>query len=1077
MMRLFSCNELNCRIGRKAFTVIIVGILCLSGFSGTIEDVRSEKSGDNPPPENGDWVITNKTVVTNETIYLNGNLTIESGGNLTLINTTLIFNCSYDGQYHIEVKEGGELQVLGRKGTIAGAVALWHMDEGSGDTIYDATQNNNDGTIYGAAWVDGRYGKALSFDGVDDYVDCGNDTIFDITDEITLEAWVNYTRLTSFPRAISKQFSGGTTAESCYQLGMTSNRARFAIGGVFDHASSGPTLTTGRWYHIVGTYDRQTARLYLDGEEIWSENYTGEIRTSDQPLTLGISVYEGSTYYPHEGLIDEVRIYKRVISGDEVIAHFEGRESRNRGTNTRSADPNGDGGSNKSMGGRNSHALYFDGNDDRVEITGISGPSSFTFECWVKNEKTTFPGYSTIIEFGNDAPYFGLISGKPGLYQGATASNVIGTDWTHIAVTFDGFSKESKVYVNGEEAGTKISSSVSTSGNGMGIGYHSGDSHFEGAIDEVRVLDSVLDGTAISEDFSAGGYYPERDGTIGWWHFDENEGSTAADSSGNNHDGAIHGATWTNGSDEGNGEANGTSWGTSITTTGSHSFDFFVQSGAVFEIRDTWVRNCGSSSFGYSGMRISADNAIIIGNLFEKNYLGMYLDGAVDAIIRDNTFMNNSVGIYSDDGVRIAIQNNSFSLNVCNIQFVNTTNSIVSGTRITDGDTGIFLNSSSDNTLDGNGISNVQSGIHLLNSPRNTIKSNNIEENEHGILMENSIENNLTGNVLTECGVLILGKDVRDFSSHILRDNTVNDAPLYYLTDSAGIRVPDDAGEIILVNCSGMLVENVLTSSADVGLELAFVNDSHIIGNNLVAGSFGLFVHSSNGNVISGNNLTGNGVGILLQGQCSNNSIQFNDISGNERFGLNATGNEGGPVDARKNFWGHPSGPYNPVANPGGKGNAVTDDVAFEPWLRAPPGENVWYVDAAAPEGGNGTLEKPFTWISHAVDNASRGETIVVFPGIYRENLVINRDVHVSGRSGDVILDAGGGHRVRHPGPCRDLQFHARQFILRPGTPLGHIHLQHLIHHRELHAGLQSFCWLLPRRDHPGHAWRPHPGG
>ena len=47
--------------------------------------------------------------------------------------------------------------------------ALWHMNEGSGNTIFDET-GGNDGTIDGATWIEGKYGSALSFDGVDDHV-------------------------------------------------------------------------------------------------------------------------------------------------------------------------------------------------------------------------------------------------------------------------------------------------------------------------------------------------------------------------------------------------------------------------------------------------------------------------------------------------------------------------------------------------------------------------------------------------------------------------------------------------------------------------------------------------------------------------------------------------------------------------------------------------------------------------------------------------------------------------------------------------------------------------------------------
>jgi hypothetical protein len=71
-------------------------------------------------------------------------------------------------------------------------VAEWHLDEGSGPTAVDTSGNGNDGTIYGASWTDGKRGKGLSFDGTDDYIDCGQGSSLKITGAITVEAWVKW---------------------------------------------------------------------------------------------------------------------------------------------------------------------------------------------------------------------------------------------------------------------------------------------------------------------------------------------------------------------------------------------------------------------------------------------------------------------------------------------------------------------------------------------------------------------------------------------------------------------------------------------------------------------------------------------------------------------------------------------------------------------------------------------------------------------------------------------------------------------------------------------------------------------
>ncbi|MBA3043924.1 hypothetical protein FP804_02165, partial [archaeon] len=69
-----------------------------------------------------------------------------------------------------------------------GLVACWYFDENNGTTAYDSSGNGNDGTIYGATWTDGINGSALSFDEVDDYVDCSD---ISATDSMTIEAWIN----------------------------------------------------------------------------------------------------------------------------------------------------------------------------------------------------------------------------------------------------------------------------------------------------------------------------------------------------------------------------------------------------------------------------------------------------------------------------------------------------------------------------------------------------------------------------------------------------------------------------------------------------------------------------------------------------------------------------------------------------------------------------------------------------------------------------------------------------------------------------------------------------------------------
>ena len=101
----FHVRKLNCII----FFCLFIGIslLLIFGSKTTIAD----GTGEYPAPDNGDWVITSYTKVWNETINLTGNLTIKNDGKLIFNNVTLIMNCSKDGEFSINVENGGEFYI------------------------------------------------------------------------------------------------------------------------------------------------------------------------------------------------------------------------------------------------------------------------------------------------------------------------------------------------------------------------------------------------------------------------------------------------------------------------------------------------------------------------------------------------------------------------------------------------------------------------------------------------------------------------------------------------------------------------------------------------------------------------------------------------------------------------------------------------------------------------------------------------------------------------------------------------------------------------------------------------------
>lgn len=228
--------------------------------------------------------------------------------------------------------EGYDLDVLlkelNRIVVPSGCVLYLPMDEGVGSKVYDKSYKGNDGTIHGASWVNGKYGKALELNGeVDNYIDCGDD-FTDITDEFTIAFWMK----SSDTSKAGTPISYATTHSDNEILLYDYRNFGLYIGG----ASKGTNVSAndGEWHHIVWTWrssDGQT-KLYKDGQLVFSDilqqGYTIQHGTNRR-LIVGQeqdSVGGGFTAsQAFKGIIDEIQIYGRALSEDEVKAIYNNR--------------------------------------------------------------------------------------------------------------------------------------------------------------------------------------------------------------------------------------------------------------------------------------------------------------------------------------------------------------------------------------------------------------------------------------------------------------------------------------------------------------------------------------------------------------------------------------------------------------------------------------------------------------------------------------------------------------------------------------------------------------------------------
>lgn len=205
-------------------------------------------------------------------------------------------------------------------------VGFWRFEDDAKDFAGD-----NDGTIFGnSIFIEGRnnIGKALSFDGVVDYVDCGDDTSLDITDEITVSAWVKPTNTIS-PESIimTRTNAGGDSTNWRFMAKVYGGNAGvnwgFRVDPSDDESVANSELISGNWYHLTVTYDGATVRFYLNGVADGTDSQTLALGTS-HPVKIARGI--GSAQNHFNGIIDEVMIYNRVLSGEEVEELYESQK-------------------------------------------------------------------------------------------------------------------------------------------------------------------------------------------------------------------------------------------------------------------------------------------------------------------------------------------------------------------------------------------------------------------------------------------------------------------------------------------------------------------------------------------------------------------------------------------------------------------------------------------------------------------------------------------------------------------------------------------------------------------------------
>lgn len=392
----------------------------------------------------------------------------------------------------------------------------------------DASGNGNSGTVSGATLTADRFGNpnsAYSFDGVNSQITL---PIFaNMANSVTLSTWFNAKEFYPGQRAIHIISLFGRDSLPWTGAAFYVNNAGFfgyGLGfsdGTNEIIDTTISITKNTWYHGALVYDGTRLRVYLNGSLVGTHTYNKTLSNLPVSSFIGLDRPSGGQYF--NGLLDDVRIYKRALSASEIQALYSAASPEGLVAyypfNGNANDASGHGNNGTVSGatlttdrfGNPNSAYYFDGvNNTYINASASTipmGNTSTTLSAWFKVNATILDqyiaGWGTGCTTGttNSSFYLNLYNGQHRFVPWGNyvfAGNYLLNQWTLFAVTYDGAT--SKVYINGSLVTSYSGTLNMTNGNGFNIGSLGScdqQHYFSGSIDDVRIYNRALSASEV----------------------------------------------------------------------------------------------------------------------------------------------------------------------------------------------------------------------------------------------------------------------------------------------------------------------------------------------------------------------------------------------------------------------------------------------------------------------------------------------------------------------------------------------------------------------------------------------------
>jgi len=441
----------------------------------------------------------------------NGAPANSSGTNYSFYDNSLLAAYNFDNVAALgdSSNSSSDSSRRGNNATLFGnTMLLLHLDEGTGNKAYDESTRLNNGTIYGSpAWVAGKSGRGISFDGIDDAIYVANSSSLDVANAFTIEMWVRRSNVSYSILDFLRRDSADT-----YALGTGSNattiRVRFKDTLGSHHFGTLVNVPTGVWNHVVGLYDGQYLRFYLNGV-LAAQDYVGgyTVATGINDLIIGRDDPQVGRFF--NGTLDEVAVYSTALSPADVLAHYNAGRAIH---------------ADYTLAGKHDGGLMFDGIDDYAQsaLPVNLGAGEVTFSAWVKGTPMAANSEQGILSIYNAGkPWF--FSLERSTYSGCGSTGCLSMhvgypdqspyvlqagNWsaTDSEWHFVGMTRNLTFFVLYMD-GVQVASSTSPSFTGFNVGNRylrlasPSQNYFAGTLDEVRVWNRSLSPAEMQQQY------------------------------------------------------------------------------------------------------------------------------------------------------------------------------------------------------------------------------------------------------------------------------------------------------------------------------------------------------------------------------------------------------------------------------------------------------------------------------------------------------------------------------------------------------------------------------------------------